>query len=178
MVEREQLLAALRAKLDRAVAVQDRSLLLDPGTFDQARQLAAILGDGDDYGDLQVKHMLGWLHVDRALQAAGPPPIAGGQAGHLLRERHLGARVAAAEEPAGLQVNKHFLAAARGIGQLPLVAGVHPPRYHAAPRAGCLAGAGPGQHTHRPARHAHALDGQADQVRNKDTENLKIARLA
>ena len=63
MVERERLLAALRAKLDRAVAMQDRSLLLGPDTFDEARQLAAMLRDDDD--DLQVRLMLGWLHVDR-----------------------------------------------------------------------------------------------------------------
>jgi hypothetical protein len=35
-----------------------------------------------------------------------------------------------------------------GLGYLPLVAAVHPPRHHAAPGAGCLAGAGPGQHVH------------------------------
>jgi len=92
------------------------------------------------------------------LQAAGPPSIADGQARHLLRERRLGAPAVAAEEPADLQVNEHFLAAARGIGQLPLVAAVHPPRHHAASRAGRLAAAGPGQHMHRPARRRDALD--------------------
>jgi hypothetical protein len=53
---------------------------------------------------------------------------------------------------------------------------VHPPRHHAAPGAGCLAGAGPGQHMHRPARRGHALDGQPGQVRNKNGDSLKIAR--
>ena len=38
----------------------------------------------------------------------------------------------------------HFAAAARGVGQLPLVAAVHPPRHRAASCARCLAGAGPG----------------------------------
>ncbi len=78
----------------------------------------------------------------------------------------------------GHQVNEHFLAAARGIGQLPLVAAVHPPRHHAASRAGRLASAGPGQHMHRPARRDELLDGQAGQVRNQDTETFNIARPA
>ena len=82
--------------------------------------------------------------LQHSLQAAGPAPVADGQARHLLRERRLGTRGTAAEEPAGLQVNEHFLAAAGGIGQLPPVAAVHPPRHHAAPGAGRLTGAGPG----------------------------------
>jgi hypothetical protein len=110
------------------------------------------------------------------LQAAGPPAVAGGQARYLLRERRLGARLVLAEEPAGLQVDEHFVAAARSVGQLPLVAAVHPPRHRAAPCAGCLAGAGPGQHMHRPARRADALDGQAGQVRNQDSDSFRIAR--
>jgi hypothetical protein len=35
---------------------------------------------------------------------------------HLLGERRLAARLVAAEEPAGLQVNEHFLAAAGRAG--------------------------------------------------------------
>jgi hypothetical protein len=116
--------------------------------------------------------------LQHRLQASGPPTIAGGQARHLLRERALRARVVATEEPPGLQVNEHFLAAAGGIGQLPLVTAMHPPRHHAAYRAGHLRSAGPGQHTHRPARRGHALDGQASQVRDQDGESLKIARPA
>ena len=96
----------------------------------------------------------------------------------MRREGGLRAAVVAAEEPPGLQLNEHFLAAARGISQLPLVAAVHPPRHHAAARAGRLAGAGPGQHMHRPARSNELLDGQSSQVRNKDAESLKIARVA
>jgi hypothetical protein len=55
---------------------------------------------------------------------------------------------------------------------------VHPPRHHAAARAGSLADAGPGQHMHRPARGNKVLDGQAGQVRNQDAESFKIARPA
>jgi hypothetical protein len=116
--------------------------------------------------------------LQHAIQAAGPPAVADGQARHLLREGGLRACVVAAEEPAGLQVNEHFLAAARGIGQLPLVAAVHPPRHHAAARAGRLAGAGPGQHMHRPARGHDMLDDKPGQVGNQNAENLKIARPA
>ena len=83
---------------------------------------------------------------------------------------------ATAEEPADVQVNEHFLAAAGAISELPPVAAVHPPRHHAAPRAGRLAGAGPGQHMHRLARYGHALDGQPGQMRNQDSKSLKIAR--
>ena len=120
-------------------------------------------------------------HGDRLqhpLQAACPPAIAGGQARHLLGERRLRAPAVAAEEPAGPQVNEHFLAAAGGIGQPPLVTAVHPPRHHAAARAGRLAGTGPGQHMHRPARRVNTLDGQPGQVRDQNSENLKIARPA
>ena len=79
--------------------------------------------------------------LQHSLQAAGAPAVAGGQARHLLGERGLYARPIAAEEAAGLQVNEHFLATGRGIGQVPLVAAVHPLRYHAASQAGRLAGA-------------------------------------
>jgi hypothetical protein len=115
-----------------------------------------------------------WVTV--SLQAAGPPPVADGQARHLLGERRLGARRVAAEEPADLQVNERLLAAARGVGQLPLVAAVHPSRHRAAPRARSLLSAGPGQHMHRPARRGHTLDSDAGQMRNQDGNSLKIAR--
>jgi hypothetical protein len=137
-----------------------------------------------------------WLTAPACLPAAGhqparpapwPPPAGhppdcmsagyNGRSGrHLLRERRF--RVVAAEGPAGPQMNEHFLAAARGISQPPLVAAVYPPRHHAAARAGRLAGAGPDQHTHRPARSIEMLDGQTSQVRDKDAESLKIARPA
>ena len=55
-------------------------------------------------------------------QAAGPAAITGGQARHLLSERDLRTGVVAAEEPAALQMNEDFLAAARGIGHGPLIA--------------------------------------------------------
>ena len=75
-------------------------------------------------------------------------------------------------------MNEHFLAAARGIGQFPLVAAVHPPRHHAAARAGRLTSADPGQHMHRPARSDDTLDGQSSQVRDQDSKSFKIARPA
>ena len=71
----------------------------------------------------------------------------------------------------GLVGEQDALAEQVGFG-----AAVHPPRHHAAPGAGRLAGASPGQHMHRPARRGHALDGHLGQVRNKDDESLKIAR--
>ena len=116
--------------------------------------------------------------LQHGLKAAGPPAVTGAQAGHLLGERGLGARIVAAEEPAGLQVNEHFLAAACGIGELALVAAVHPPRHHAAARARRLTGTGPGQHVHRLASGDDTLDGQAGQVRDQDGESIKIARSA
>ena len=112
------------------------------------------------------------------LQIACPPAIAGGQARHLLGERRLRAGIVAAEEPAGPQVNKHFLGTAGGIGQPPLITAVHPPRQHATARAGYFAGTGPGQHMHRPARRNDTIDGQPGQVRDQNRENLKIARPA
>ena len=110
------------------------------------------------------------------LQAAGPPAVAGGQARHLLGERRLGAAAVTAEEPAGVQVNQHLLATARGISQPPLVPAVHLPRRHAAARAGRPARTGAGQHMHRPARGDDAVDGQAAKMRDQDGERFKIAR--
>jgi hypothetical protein len=75
-------------------------------------------------------------------------------------------------------VNDHILPPARGIGQLPPVAAVCSPRRHAAARAGCLASTGPGQHMHRSACREDVFDGQVGQVREQDTESLKIARPA
>jgi hypothetical protein len=114
--------------------------------------------------------------LQHGLQVAGPPPVPGGQARHLLGERRLGAPGAVAEEPADLQVNDDFPAAARGIGQLPLVAAVHPPRHRPAAGAGCLAGAGTGDHMNGPAHRRHPLDSQAAQVRDQNDKSLKIAR--
>ena len=111
-----------------------------------------------------------------APQLAGPPPVAGSQARHLLGECRPGAPPIAAEEPADPQVNAHLLTAASGIGQLPPVPAVHPPRHRAALRAGRLAATGPGRHVHRPACHGYALDDHAGQVRDQNGESLKIAR--
>jgi hypothetical protein len=81
-------------------------------------------------------------HLQNTLQTACPPTITNCQARHLLREGGLRAGVVAPEVPAGLLVSEDFLAAARGISHLPLVAAVHPPRHHAAARAGRLAARG------------------------------------
>jgi hypothetical protein len=114
--------------------------------------------------------------LQHAPQLEGPPPVTDGQARHLLRERLPGAPPAAAQEPAHLQVNAHLPAAAGGIGQLPPVTAVHPPRHRAAVRAGSLAAAGPGQHMHRLADHGYALDRHAGEVRDQRGESLKTAR--
>ncbi len=75
-------------------------------------------------------------------------------------------------------MDEHFLAAAGGVGELPLVAAVHPPGHQATPRAGRLAGTSPGQHVHRPAHRDDTFDGQASQVRDQDGKSFKIARLS
>lgn len=75
-------------------------------------------------------------------------------------------------------MNEHLLAAARSISQPPLVAAVHPPRHHAAPRARRLGSTGPDQNVNRLACRDYALDDQAGQVGEQDAENLKIARPA
>ena len=111
-------------------------------------------------------------------QPAGPPAITGGQARYLLSERDLRTGVVAAEEPAGLQMNEDFLAAARGISQGPLITAVDPPRHHAAARAGRRGSAGPDPHAHRPARRLSTLDSQPGQMREQNKETLKIARPA
>ena len=130
----------------------------------QPRASAAAQGHGDG--------------LQHAIQAAGPPAIANRQPRHLLGERHLRAGAAAAEEPASLQTDQYFLAAARGVGHLPLIAAVHPLRHHAAARARRLARAGPGPDMHRPARRLDMLDSQASQVRDQGGKDFKIARRA
>jgi len=84
----------------------------------------------------------------------------------------------AAEEPAALQVDEYFLAAARGAGQLALVMAVNPQRHRAAALAGCLAGAGPWQDMNRSACRLDMLDSQAGQVRDQGGEDFKFARRA
>jgi hypothetical protein len=71
---------------------------------------------------------------------------------------------AAGEWPAGPQDDKHLLAAARSIGQSPLVMAVHPPRQHTTSRARYPAGTGRGQHAHRLADCDDILDDQARQL--------------
>src|ERR1700722_14615827 len=59
MNERGELLAAVRARLQRVAAGPDLSPVLEPEAITEARQLAGVLV-GDE-GDLEVRHLLGWL---------------------------------------------------------------------------------------------------------------------
>lgn len=61
---REELLAALQARIDRASG-DDLSPVLGAGALAEARRLAGLLRDGD--GDLQARRVLGWLHWYRHL---------------------------------------------------------------------------------------------------------------
>jgi hypothetical protein len=116
--------------------------------------------------------------LQHVVQVTGPPAVTAGQARHLLSERDLRACLVSTHEPAGPQDDKHLLAAARGIGQSPLVMAVHPPRQHTTSRARCPAGTGRGQHTHRLADCDDILDDQARQLGGQDSKSLKIARPA
>ncbi len=57
---RDQLLAALSARLDRIVAANKPALALEPGALDDAQRLAEYLRDSD--GDLEACYVLGWFH--------------------------------------------------------------------------------------------------------------------
>ncbi|MCX4529289.1 tetratricopeptide repeat protein [Streptomyces sp. NBC_01551] len=61
MAEREELLAAVQARLLHAQGAQDLSLLLDPAALIEAEHLARLLDDQDVEG----RHLLGWLHWNR-----------------------------------------------------------------------------------------------------------------
>jgi hypothetical protein len=56
-VLRDQLLAAVKARLQRIDAAQDLALAWEPGAPDEAQRLANILRDDD--GDLEARFMLG-----------------------------------------------------------------------------------------------------------------------
>lgn len=96
----------------------------------------------------------------------------------LLGERDGSAPVVAAEEPPDLQKNEHLLATGSGIGQPPLIPAMNPGRPHAARRAIGPRAACPGLDPHRLPRREDPLDRKAGQLREHDTENLKIARTA
>jgi hypothetical protein len=60
MNERRELLATVRARLQRVAAGPDLSPVLEPEAITETRQLAGVLV-GDE-GDLEVRHLLGWLY--------------------------------------------------------------------------------------------------------------------
>lgn len=60
MAEREELLVAIRARLDQVVATQDFSPVLGKAALAQAEHLADALGE--DEADLDARYLLGWLH--------------------------------------------------------------------------------------------------------------------
>ena len=63
MAAREQLIIAIRTRLELAAAAQDPSPLLEPDALREARHLTAMLGDDD--ADLPTRNLLGWLHWNR-----------------------------------------------------------------------------------------------------------------
>ncbi len=63
VTERDELLAAVRARLQRVAVAQDLPPVLEPEAITEARRLAATLADDD--GDLQARYLLGWLHWRR-----------------------------------------------------------------------------------------------------------------
>ena len=63
MAEREELLAAVRSRLQRAQAGQDESLLLEPAALAEAERLTRLLDDQD----VEARYYLGWLHWNRCL---------------------------------------------------------------------------------------------------------------
>lgn len=60
---RDQLLAAIKAQLERIEATGDLALALEPGALNDAYRLAEVLGDGD----IEVPYVLGWFHWYRYL---------------------------------------------------------------------------------------------------------------
>jgi hypothetical protein len=60
MRERDELLAAIRARLEQVAATRDVKPALEPDVPAQARRLAQFAAGHDD--DLEVAHLGGWLH--------------------------------------------------------------------------------------------------------------------
>ncbi|MFD3729068.1 CHAT domain-containing protein [Streptomyces sp. NPDC058671] len=82
MGEREDLLAAVRERVDRVTATGDGSAVLDPAAVVLSRSLATLCDAGSG-ADLEVEHALGWLHFHRAQSL--PPEQA--EANHELAIR-------------------------------------------------------------------------------------------
>lgn len=59
-MRRDDLLAALQARLNQVASGRNLAPALEPGAVDEARQLIEQLHDGD--GDIQARYVLGWLH--------------------------------------------------------------------------------------------------------------------
>jgi hypothetical protein len=55
--------AAIQNSLKHATATHELSQVLEPRVLETARQLTGMLRDGDD---LEVRHLLGWLHWYRS----------------------------------------------------------------------------------------------------------------
>ena len=62
---RDQLLAAVMARLDRIEAARDPALALEPGALDDAQRLDEALHDDDS--DIEAHYVLGWFHWYRYL---------------------------------------------------------------------------------------------------------------
>ncbi len=60
MAEREELLQAVRARLEQVVATQDFAPVLGKAALTEAEHLAGALGE--DETDLHARYLLGWLH--------------------------------------------------------------------------------------------------------------------
>jgi hypothetical protein len=63
--EREEALAAVNARLERATALEDLSPVLEPEAMIEARRLVGTFTGGD--GDLPAQYLIGWLHWYRLL---------------------------------------------------------------------------------------------------------------
>ena len=68
---REQLLTALKARLDQVAAAQDPAPALEPEALDEAHRLAGLLRDDD--ADIEARFTLGWFHWYRYLALPEDP---------------------------------------------------------------------------------------------------------
>ncbi|MBT2406578.1 MULTISPECIES: CHAT domain-containing protein [unclassified Streptomyces] len=71
MRKREELLAAVRARVERVAATGDPSAVLEPTALDEARRLEEDIAHDTGVPDQEAQRALGWLHYRRA-QALGP----------------------------------------------------------------------------------------------------------